>query len=217
MDPVIFDFLKKIGFISNSGVVISSTKELAERTELSQQSVSRYLIILEKQGYIARKRIKNGEEIILKEKTFQEFNKEKNELEFILNKDRVIEVEGIVFSGMGEGSYYMSRNKYIEGVIKYLGFRPYPGTLNIRINDEFSFLSVIIPSINGFSVQSFEEDGRKFGGIKLLRAEFSNERCGIVIPERTHYNGVLEIISENKLREKYSIKDNDKIKVKIFK
>ncbi|MGC8655817.1 MAG: DUF120 domain-containing protein [Thermoplasmata archaeon] len=217
MDPVLFDFLKKISFISNSGIIISSTKELAEKTELSQQSVSRYLIMLEEQGYIARKRIKNGEEIVLKEKTFQEFNREKNELEFILNNDRAIEVEGNVFSGMGEGSYYMSRNKYIEGVVKFLGFRPYPGTLNIRINEEFSFLSAIIPSINGYRVESFEEGGRKFGGIKLLRAEFNGEKCGIVIPERTHYNGVLEIISENKLRERYSIKDNDKIKVKIFK
>ncbi len=217
MDPVLFDFLKMLAFISKSGLIESSTKEIAERTQLSQQSVSRYLIMLEEKGYVVRKRIKNGEEILLTEKSFNEFKREKNELEFIIKKGEYIEVEGTVFSGMGEGSYYMSRERYVEGVMKYLGFRPYPGTLNVKIDEDYSFLTLIIPSISGFHVEPFEEGGRKFGGIRLLRAELGEESCGIVIPERTHYNGVLEIISKIKLREKLVIRDNDRIKVKIFK
>lgn len=217
IDPLLFDFLKKILTMSENGVVTSSTKKISVETGLSQQSVSRYLIMLEEKGYLVRKRVRGGEEIVITEKSVEELNRELNQLVFILNKGKEILVEGTVFSGMGEGSYYMSRRKYVEGVFNYLAFNPFPGTLNLRISNEFSFLSTILPSIDGYYVGPFEEEGRKFGGIKIMKAEVNGEKCGIVVPERTHYNGVLEIISQTKLRDKYGIKDNDKIRVKIFR
>lgn len=217
IDPILFDFLKKLAFISNFGMIEINTKELAERMDVSQQSVSRYLIMLEEQGFIIRKRTRKGEEIILTEKSFAEIERERNELTMILNKGNQVEVTGTVFSGMGEGSYYMSRKKYKEGILKYLGFEPYPGTLNVKIDDRFSNLSEMLPTIKGFYVDPFEEEGRKFGGIKLLKAEIENFKCGIVIPDRTHYNGVLEIISYVKLRDQFGIKDDDKIKIKIIR
>lgn len=49
---------------------------------------------------------------------------------------------GRVFSGVGEGSFYVSL--YSKKFLEKLGFRPYPGTLNLRlVNDVEAFNSCL--------------------------------------------------------------------------
>jgi riboflavin kinase len=85
------------------------------------------------------------------------------------------------------------------------------------VSEGYEIYVPILNSINGFEVQPFEQEGRKFGGVKILKARLREENVGIVIPERTHYENVLEIISTEHLRAKYGLKDGDKIKVVIPK
>ena len=44
-------------------------------------------------------------------------------------------ITGTLFSGLGEGAYYISLPGYKKQFISKLGFKPYPGTLNLKISD----------------------------------------------------------------------------------
>ncbi|MEL9914485.1 MAG: DUF120 domain-containing protein [Thermoplasmatales archaeon] len=217
MNPVVFDFLKKISYRHNNGKILINTKKISSELGISQQSVSRYLIILEDEGYILRKRIKNGEEVVLTEKAFKEFRNEANALQYILGRSDEIELEGILFTGLGEGSYYISREGYVSHIKMFLGFTPFPGTLNIRLTEESEGYFPILNTIKAYDIQPFEQEGRKFGGVRILKAKFRDNIVGIVIPDRTHYENVIELISPDQLRTKFSLKDGDTLKVTVFR
>ncbi len=217
MKPVLFEFLKTLAVSQKGGKNILSTVMVAKEMGMSQQSVSRYLITLERDGYIIRRRVARGEEITLTDKAFEEFRDQLRVIQYILNSSKEIVVEGTLFTGLGEGSYYISRNGYVSKVKEYFNFEPFPGTLNLRLTEEYSSFSPIINNIPGFDVEPFEQDGRKFGAIRLLKAKMFDEPVGIVIPERTHYDKVLEIISPHNLRERHKLKDGDRIGVTITK
>jgi len=46
---------------------------------------------------------------------------------------KAIFINGSVFSGFGEGAYYVTKGGYREQFSEKLGFTPFPGTLNIRL------------------------------------------------------------------------------------
>ncbi len=63
---------KKTGFYSTANI---STGKIAEEMQISQQSASRILIEMEKEGYIVRKLSSKGLEIKLSEKSYFLFEK----------------------------------------------------------------------------------------------------------------------------------------------
>ncbi|MCL5874194.1 MAG: CTP-dependent riboflavin kinase [Candidatus Thermoplasmatota archaeon] len=217
MKPVLLDFLKSIAFNHKGGKMILSSSEIAKELNISQQSVSRYLIVLERDGYIVRRRIAHGEEVTMTQKTFDELKDQLNTIQYILSSSKDIRVEGTLFTGLGEGSYYISREGYVRKIKEFLNFEPFPGTMNLRFTDDFASFSSVINSIPGFEVEPFEQDGRKFGAIKLLKATVFGNLVGIVLPERTHYEKVLEIISPDNLRVRHRLKDGDKVEIIIHK
>ena len=217
MKAVLIDFLKNISLNHRGGKVVLNSSEVAKELDISQQSVSRYLIALERDGYIVRRRIARGEEVTLTQRAFDELRDQLNMIQYILSSSKDIHVEGTLFTGLGEGSYYISRQGYVSKIKEFLSFEPFPGTMNLRFTDDFASFSSVINNIPGFEVEPFEQDGRKFGAIKLLRATMFGELVGIVLPERTHYERVLEIISPYNLRQRYGLKDGDKIEITIQK
>jgi CTP-dependent riboflavin kinase len=77
-----------------------------------------------------------------------------------LLKDWII--AGKVVSGAGEGAYFTRINWVQEQCDERLGFKPYPGTLNLEISNEYL---PIIESLN-------REEGESFSGIAGR-----NQRC----------------------------------------
>lgn len=217
MKPVLLDFLKSIALNHKGGKMILNTSELAKDLNISQQSVSRYLILLEQDGYIVRRRTGTGEEVTMTQKTYDELKDQMNTIQYILGSSKDVFVEGTLFTGLGEGSYYISRDGYVNKIKEFLKFVPFPGTMNLRLTDDYSSFYSIVNKITGFDVEPFEQDGRKFGAIRLLRATMFENSVGIVLPERTHYERVLEIISPDNLRGKFGLKDGDKVSLTIHK
>ena len=129
-------------------------------------------------------------------------------------------MEGTVFSGLGEGKYYMSLDGYVRQFVSKFGFKPYSGTLNLRVKsgDTVRFTS----TLKEIHVEGFKAESRTFGGLICYHASISNNHGegkksvkiigAIVIPERTHYdNSILELIAPINLRKRLSIKDGDKV------
>ncbi len=215
MNPNHYDFIKKLMIISENGSFHGTTEQIGKKLNLAQQTVSQYLISLEKEGYIKRARVKEGQIIYFLDKLYDEFQAERNIIEFILNKSSDLVINGSVFTGLGEGRYYMSQENYRNGIYSRFGFLPFPGTLNIRIaRDQLFKFDILRLKIKDF-IPEFESNGRVFGKVYLFSGFIKDVPVGIVIPERTHYNDVIELVSEFKLRDKLGLRDGDIIEIRI--
>jgi riboflavin kinase len=107
-----------------------STEYLAEKLGISQQTASRYLIELERKGWIQRTITPEGSLIKIDDKGTKELQKLHSNLRFLIETayPPSVTLEGTVFTGLGEGAYYISKEFYKKQFIEKLGFDPYPGT-----------------------------------------------------------------------------------------
>ncbi|MEM2098388.1 MAG: DUF120 domain-containing protein [Candidatus Bathyarchaeia archaeon] len=197
-----------------------STEYLAEKLAVSQQTASRYLIELEHQGLIQRTITHEGSLIKLSEKGLQELQRLyltlRNSIEAVTPP--TITLEGTVFTGLGEGAYYISKEHYKQQFTEKLGFTPYPGTLNLRLATEYDIKSRnelgIYPAIE---IQGFRNENRTFGIVKCYPATISNKIKGaLIFALRSHYDvSVIEVIAPVCLRKVLNLKDGHKVKVEI--
>ena len=202
-------------------VIKTSTEYLAERMGISQQSASRQLIELEKLGLIRREITKDGCLIEATQKGISELKRIYFTLSKILEGKAPpsITLEGQVFSGLGEGAYYVSKDFYRKQFIEKLGFDPYPGTLNLKIVSEYDLkLRREMDTFPAIEISGFKNEGRTFGGGKCYPAIIENKYEGaVVVAMRTHYDiSVIEVISPVYLRGKLKLKDGYKVRVEVF-
>ena len=217
MKPYLLQTLKELallGAIKNK-IEISSL-ELAKQLETSQQTASRYLLELDKEGQITREfgikkqliQITNIGAEVLQEEHFQ--------YQQIFDLTDKVHFTGIVVSGMGEGRYYTEQSGYVEQFKEKLGFVPYPGTLNIEIEFVERNKLRLLKNSKAILIDEFKTKNRSFGGVRCFRAEVNGLNGAIVLPLRSHYSNVLEFISQDFLREKLNIADGDGVKIVIY-
>ena len=137
IDPDDYWTLKTIKRIMGKSPWVSlSSRELGEKLSVSQQSASRIILKLIDKGFIQRKIQDRRQNISITDAGLDVLFSEMNDLASVLEIDRTLEIHGNVISGLGEGRYYISRKSYIIQFQEKLGFIPYLGTLNIRIDPE---------------------------------------------------------------------------------
>ena len=189
--------------------VPASTAELAKGFGISQQSASRWLSSLEKQGLVERKRsgVKlAGAGVGRLKKIFLELQS--------AFESKPIQINGVVFTGLNDGRYYLSLEGYRKQFVEKLGFAPFPGTLNLRISEPSK--KVFLSERKGIELKGFSFKERVFGALKVFRAEINGVEAALVIPERSHYGSdVVEVASRFFLREKLGLKDCDEVKVSV--
>jgi len=193
-----------------------STSRLAEALKISQQTASRLLIQLEEEGYIARRRCGKARRIKLTEKGLKELLDVYLTLKGILERPIEIRLEGRVFTGLSEGAYYLQIPYYLRQFEEKLGFRPYPGTLNIRLMNRDSIMNrILLEKAADIRIEGFKDGRRAYGGAKCVLARLNDcEDVAIVFIERTHYGeDVVEVVAPNCLREKLGLKDGDRVYV----
>ena len=124
-----------------------------------------------------------------------------------------MEIKGIITSGMGKGTYFMSQNFYIDQFLEKLHFKPFVGTLNIKIEPEEIASIMDIPN-EKFGIVHGEG---KFGDVKFIKAVLNGDVDGaIVFPAKTkHTEDVIEFISNKNLRKYLNLKDGNQVSVKI--
>jgi len=199
--------------------VIFTTTELAKLLGASQQTASRHLIELEKLGLVHRVRLGRRESIKITSTGVNHLDKMFITLKraFEMKKAETV-FEGTVFSGMGEGAYYVNHEAYKQQFLSKLGFQPYPGTLNLRVRKEDQEEVRFLEASPFILIEGFTDAGRSFGPAKCFLSKIADKADGaIILPVRTHYSGdVVELISLKFLREQLHLKDGDTIKVRAF-
>jgi riboflavin kinase, archaea type len=188
-----------------------STITIAKETGSSQQTISRKLIELEHEGSIERQPSTRGINLILKENGIEKLKEIYIKLKSTFG-ERISSIKGVVESGFGEGSYYVSLKQYQEQFKKKLGYLPFSGTLNIRV-DYNEFLQFIAAQ-QKIMIDGFKTATRTFGSIGVYIIKVNGINSALVIPERTsHVRDTIEIISDVNFREKLKIKDKDIVEI----
>ena len=217
MNSKLWFILLKIAELEPKGII--STTYLGELLGKSQQSISRYIRDLEKEDLITRTITPKGQRIVLTEKGVNMLREVYYKLKVIFKEEPSIYVlKGKVFTGLGEGAYYVSQKGYKSEFERKLGFQPYPGTLNLRLTDESQIkIRKTIEAMPGVIVESFRNKNRSFGTVKCFKVSINDTVKGaLIFIQRTHYaDDVVEVISDKNLRETLNLKDGDIVKLTV--
>lgn len=127
-----------------------------------------------------------------------------------------IKLTGRVVSGLGEGSYYISKEGYQKQFRKKLGFEPYPGTLDLKLNTDSKTLKKWLELEKGIEIEGFSTKERSFGRVKCFHSKINGEEAAVVLPFRTHHEeDILEIISPLKIRDRFDLEDGDELEIEV--
>ena len=216
-----FTLFKLAELGATSRTVKVSTEYLAEKTGASQQTASRHLITLEKMGWIKRTVTPEGCLTKITPQGVAKLKKLYSELRLIFESayPPSITLEGTLFTGLGEGAYYVTKEGYRKQFLEKLGFDPYPGTLNLKLTSEYDIKSLSeLETYPAVTLEGFEDESRTYGAVRCYPAIINNKEKGAVINAlRTHYGeSVIEIVSPTCLRSRLKLKDGHKVKVEIL-
>lgn len=185
-----------------------TTVELAKRMQCSQQSASRLARQGEKEGIITRSEAgfiltAQGRAVLAEIASLVEQEK------------KPLKIEGKVTTGLGEGAYYISRPGYTKQFVKKLGFKPFPGTLNVKTAD--LSIKTTLQQLPGIEIEPFSKKERTFGAAKCFPATINGKKAAAIIPARSHYGSeILEFISPHNLRSVLHMRPGFPVKAEIL-
>jgi len=228
-----------IHLLSNGGkdsyLEITST-QISHLINRSQQTASKILIDLEKEELIERVKNKKKFGMKLTETGFSILQNIYHLLKISMEESHIKPMifKGNIVTGMGEGAYYMSLEGYKKQFQHKLGYKPFPGTLNVKIEDK-SYMNSRKDLINypSIYIDGFKNSDRTFGWVRCYPATISqdpklpqegidsqsNDYCSevhVLLLERTHHNNnLLEVIGPLNLKESCNLKNGDSVVIKI--
>ena len=196
-----------------------TTTELGKSIKKSQQSASKHILELENGGFIER--LMTGRQLSVKitQKGYSELVKLHSVLGSSLDSSPShIEINGSVISGLGEGAYYMSLKGYTKQFKAKIGYIPFPGTLNVKLNQlQATQILQQLDDLDNIIIDPFSDGKRTYGWVKCFHVTLNNSiKCELIRLERTHHdNSIIELISKNNLRKIAGLKTGSKVTVKI--
>jgi riboflavin kinase len=208
MDDILVFLLKQGAHIKPIRI---TTAEIGCEVQMSQQNASRRLAELEKKGYL--KRGKEG--IKLSRKAYNEFADAYTMLKQVFERKR-LEITGTITKGLEEGRYYLSMKGYKKQIKKLLGFVPYPGTLNVNIDEEELWKKRYLLQLEPVVIAGFRDRKRTYGDLYAYRCKLEGHSCALIVPLRTHHGPqILEVIGPYNIKKKLGKRDGDKVKVVV--
>jgi riboflavin kinase len=194
-----------------------SAVEFAKRLRTSPMTASRRLKELEDGGLIARTLAGRSQAIVITNKGSNTLKEQYLAYKSIFEAKQAIELEGTIVSGLGEGRYYLSIRGYTKQFEELLGFTPYPGTLNIKLDNKSASARVRLNNLTPINISSFKTSNRTYGGIKGYVASIGEIDGAIIVPDRTHYhNDIIETVAPVSIKETLKIDNGDSIKVVVI-
>jgi riboflavin kinase len=188
-----------------------TTSELGALAGMSQQNASRKLTQLEAEGYIER----GNDGIRLTGKAYNELSGVYSALKAAFEGGG-LEIEGRLVKGLGEGGFYVSLEGYRMQFMEKLGFRPFPGTLNVMMKDEDRWKRQRILQAEPVIISGFRDKERTYGDLFAYRCRLDGRGCAIIFPLRTHHGpDIIEIVCPFNAKKEIGKKDGDRVKVVV--
>jgi CTP-dependent riboflavin kinase len=126
-------------------------------------------------------------------------------------------VTGKIISGTGEGAYFTQIGWVQQQCNEKLGFKPYPGTLNLEISEEFLTTVELLDQKKGIELISPDP---KFCNALVFPATLGDMNGAIILPEekvRVHPKNIIEIIAPLSIKASLNVKDGDSVTVILIR
>ena len=125
----------------------------------------------------------------------------------------IMRIKGTVSTGKHGGTKYTTLDWVKKQIEQKLGFKPYPGTLNLKLEPaETQKLRQFTQKAQPIIIQP----EKSFYPGKCYKVTVDNIKCSICFPEVPDYPAdLLEIIAPQNLREKLKLKDGDIVEVNV--
>ena len=127
-----------------------------------------------------------------------------------------IVVKGQIVTGIGVGNRFIGMEWVREQILEKLGFDPYLGTLNLRMDEENSRrYHSILEGREGIPIKPLDE--RYYRG-KCYRSRINDRVDGaIVVPNVPDYPAdLMELIAPVNLRERFGLQHGGEVTVEIL-
>jgi riboflavin kinase len=128
----------------------------------------------------------------------------------------VLELKGRIVSGAGEGAYYMCQEGYRNQFERELGFTPYKGTMDVKLDEAFLDRGEMLQNLPGKKIKGFKTQERTFGPVKCFEAKLRDTRVAVILPARTHHTEVVELVAPVNLRRKLKLSDGDVVSIEVM-
>lgn len=193
-----------------------STKRFGKLLGISQQSASRRIRELRDEELVEVRKFGKRIWIKLTRKGIDMLKREAIDYRRLFEIAKNIEITGEVVSGLGEGKYYIMKDGYFNQIKEKLFFEPYPGTLNVRVYARDMEKVEMLHTIPGILIKGFVSEGRTFGNVKAFLCTINGKDAAVIIPERSHYSDIIEVIADKNLREELGLEDGSIVDIIIF-
>ena len=124
-------------------------------------------------------------------------------------------VTGKIVSGAKQAAFFTQLDWVQKQCDQKIGFKPFPGTLNIEISDETVKL---LRSLRQEEIPELRAPDADSCSAKIIPVTIENIQAAIVIPDekvRVHGINIIEIVSAVRLKDDLSLKDGDTVSFSI--
>ena len=211
--------LALLGALDGATTVTCAT--LADRLDASNQTASRRLQRLEETGAVTRELLGDGQQVTITDDGERALRGEYEQYRRVFERSDSVRLSGLVTSGMGEGRHYISLPGYMEQFIDRLGYEPFPGTLNVELDEESIEARARMDALDPVRIDGWEDDDRTYGPAFCWPAtaeagKHEYEQAHVIAPERTHHGAdQLEVIAPEKLRDTLGLEDDEEVTVRV--
>ena len=124
-------------------------------------------------------------------------------------------ITGVVFTDLGQGASFMALDWVQESLRKSLGFAPYPGTLNLRLEtDEALECWREVRERSGIEIVS-QDRAHCHARCFLVKIE-GRHRGAVVLPEVANYpEDKIEVIAPVRLKDELALKDGERVTIEF--
>ena len=131
----------------------------------------------------------------------------------MVSEIRKLVITGKIISGKGEGAYFTQIGWVQQQCNEKLGFKPYPGTLNLEISEDDLPIIESLDEKMGIELTSPDP---KFCNAKTFPVSLGEISGAIVMPEekvRVHPKNIIEIFAPLNIKASLNVKDGDIVTV----
>jgi len=124
-----------------------------------------------------------------------------------------MEISGVIRSGVGKGAYFTQLDWVIEQCKNILGYRPFPGTLNVYIDDGDLHK---LPQFFGKTDFQLVPTDPAFCSARIKKVTIEGIPAAVVIPSADvliHESRVIEVIAASNLKVSLGLEDGNKVTI----
>ena len=126
----------------------------------------------------------------------------------------VTSLAGLVTSGLGQGAYFMSLPWVRDAVRRLIGFTPYPGTLNVRLDAEM--IAVWRRIRDGHAIVLAPPPTEPCGARLFPVVVAPDVEAAVIVPDVTRYGeDLLELIAAVHVRSRLALRDRDSVTLRL--